>query len=140
MTSSLSPSMALHLAQIILGLHLVVIVFNVSGLVLIPLGAWRYWPWVRRLGWRVAHLAALSLVAIQAVWGRACFLTVWQSDLMAAAGRRGYTAPLIQTWVDRLMFWNLPMAFFTALYVLVWLYVLALWHWVPPRRNKPASR
>ena len=95
MASSLSPSLALHLAQIILGLHLVVIAFNVFGLVLIPLGAWRGWAWVRLPGWRVAHLAALSLVAIQAVWGRACFLTVWQSDLMAAAGRRGYTAPLI---------------------------------------------
>ena len=131
----LSPATALQLAHIVLTLHVAVIAFNVLGLVAVPLGAWRGWAWVRIRWWRVLHLAALSLVALQALLGDDCFLTAWESDLLRNAGRQGYAAPFIQTWVERLIYCNLPMAFFTTLYLLVWLYVLLLWHWVPPARK-----
>ncbi len=137
---ALSPTAAMDLARFILGLHVLVIAFNVFGLAAVPLGAWRGWAWVRAFWWRALHLAALSLVAVQALLGDECILTLWQSDLMQAAGRSGYRAPFIQTWVERLIFWPLPMGFFTALYVLVWVYVLALWHWVPPQRKRRAPR
>ncbi|MBU2825447.1 DUF2784 domain-containing protein, partial [Acidithiobacillus ferrooxidans] len=58
--------------------------------------------------------------------------TIWQSELQEAAGRRGYRLPLIQTWIDHLLFWHLPMSFFTSIYVLVWIGVLLLWWKVPP--------
>lgn len=116
--------------MIVLGAHLAVIAFNVGGLVVIPLGAWRGWRWVGEFWWRLAHLASLAVVAVQALAGRACFLTLWQSEL--ESGRAA--PPLIAHWVDRLIFWPLPAWFFAALYVLVWLYVLWLWRRVPPRR------
>lgn len=71
----------LLLAQGILAVHLVIILFNVFGLVVIPLGAWQHWHWVRIFWWRALHLIALFVVALQAVLGRACFLTIWQSRL-----------------------------------------------------------
>jgi len=123
----------LLLAQTILVIHLAVITFNIFGLVVIPIGAWRGWPWVRILWWRALHLGALFVVAIQAVLGRACFLTIWQSQLQQAAGEQGYRQPFIQTWIDHLLFWNLPILFFSTIYVLVWIYVLFLWWRVPPR-------
>ena len=131
----LSPAWDLYLAEAILAVHVLVIAFNVFGLVVIPLGAWRGWAWVRIYWWRLLHLVALAIVALQAVFGQACFLTIWQSALQQAAGEQGYREPLIQTWVNHLLFWNLPMAFFTALYVLVWIYVLLLWWLVPPKRR-----
>ncbi|MDD2751081.1 DUF2784 domain-containing protein [Acidithiobacillus sp.] len=123
----------LLLAQTILVIHLAVITFNIFGLVVIPIGAWRGWPWVRIFWWRALHLGALFVVAIQAVLGRACFLTIWQSQLQQAAGEQGYQQPFIQTWIDHLLFWNLPILFFSTIYVLVWIYVLFLWWRVPPR-------
>ena len=122
-------------AQIILTVHIGIIVFNIFGLVVIPLGAWRGWAWVRIFWWRALHLFALSVVTVQAILGRACFLTVWQSRIQEAAGSTGYRQPLIQTWVEQLVFWNLPMAFFTVLYILIWVYALVLWRKVPPRHG-----
>jgi len=142
MTAALSAPVALDLSRTVLGVHLAVIAFNLFGLVAVPLGAWRGWRWVRGCAWRAAHLLALAVVAAQAAWGRACFLTVWQSDLLQRAGRAGYAAGLIQTWVDRVVYWNLPFGFFTALYLAVWIYALALWWRVPPRcrrRSSPAD-
>ena len=133
----------LSLAHLVLAIHLVVIGFNVGGLIVVPLGAWRRWPWVRGCLWRAAHLLSMAVVAAQAALGRACFLTVWQSDLMQDAGSHGYTAGLIQTWIDHLIFWNLPLAVFTVIYLAVGAYTLALWWWVPPRcrraRAQPSS-
>lgn len=117
------------LAAAILGVHLAVIAFNVAGLVAIPLGAWRGWRWVRGFWWRLAHLLALAAVAAQALAGRACILTLWQAE----AGGGAHPAPLIAGWIERVVFWPLPLWFFAGLYVAVWLYVAFLWWRVPPR-------
>ncbi len=117
------------LAWIVLGAHLVVIAFNVAGLILIPLGAWRRWLWIRGFWWRIAHLLILAAVAAQALAGRACFLTLWEYSL--AGG--GKPRPLIASWIDRLIYWPLPLWFFTGLYVAVWLYAGFLWWRIPPR-------
>lgn len=131
----------LGLADAVLALHVAIILFNVFGLIAIPLGAWCGWRFVRVAWWRLLHLLALAVVAAQAVAGRACFLTLLQDALRAQHGR---APPLIMQWANRLIFWPLPLWFFAGLYVLVWLYVLALWWWVPPdwphrrmRRSQP---
>ncbi|MCE1161699.1 MAG: DUF2784 domain-containing protein [Thiomonas sp.] len=135
--------LALLLAHLVLGVHLGVIAFNLAGLILVPLGAWRRWRWVRACLWRALHLLSMAVVAAQAALGRACFLTLWQSALMREAGGQGYAAGLIQTWIDRLIFWNLPLSVFTVLYLAVGVYTLALWWRVPPRcgraRAQPSS-
>ena len=60
----------------VLALHLAVIAFNVAGCVLIPIGALLRWRWVREFWWRLAHLLSLAAVALQALLGRMCFLTI----------------------------------------------------------------
>jgi hypothetical protein len=119
-------------AAAIFWMHMAVIAFNVAGLVLIPLGAWRYWRFVRNFWLRALHLGALAVVAFQAILGDACFLTIWQSDLLARAGEPTSSEPLIERWVERIVFWNLPIWVFAALYCAVALYTLALWRLVPP--------
>jgi hypothetical protein len=47
--------------------------------------------------------------------------------------------PLIMSWVDRLIYWNLPIWVFALLYALIFSYALALlWlvpvHWARRRR------
>lgn len=118
------------LGQAVLAAHLGVIAFNLLGLIAIPLGAAFGWDWVRVRWWRVLHLASLAVVAAQAVLGRACFLTIWQDSLTAG----GHADPLIMRWVNSVIYWPLPIWAFTAAYLVVFAYVLALWWWVPPRK------
>lgn len=123
-------------ALAILAVHLAVIAFNVAGCVLVPVGAWRGWRWVREFWWRLAHLASLAVVALQALAGRACFLTVWQAD---AAGTT-HAQPLIAGWIDRLVYWPLPLWVFAIAYVIVFVYVIVLWVTVRPRAPWPRGR
>ena len=116
-------------ALLILGVHLAIIAFNIAGCVLVPIGAWRGWRWVRAFGWRFAHVLSLAVVALQALLGRACFLTVWQGD---AAGH-ATPQPLIAGWINRLIYWPLPLWVFAVAYVVVFAYVVALWIRVRPR-------
>jgi hypothetical protein len=125
--------MPLLAAQAIFWVHIGIIAFNVFGLIVIPLGVWRGWAFVRVLWWRLLHLVALLIVALQAVLGRACFLTIWESDLAARAGETSSNLPLIQGWITRLVFWPLPIWAFAVFYVAIALYVIALWVIVPPR-------
>jgi hypothetical protein len=108
-----------------------VIAFNVVGMIVIPLGAARNWAWVRIRWWRLLHLASLTVVAVQAAFGRACFLTLWQ-----AAANGGSREPLLTRWVNSLIYWPLPMWAFTAGYIAAFAYVLALWRLVPVRRGR----
>lgn len=125
--------MLLVAAQAIFWVHIGIITFNVFGLIVIPLGVWLGWAFVRVLWWRLLHLVALLIVALQAVLGRACFLTIWESDLAARAGETSSNLPLIQGWITRLVFWPLPIWAFAVFYVAIALYVIALWVIVPPR-------
>jgi len=118
------------LAQAILVVHLGVIAFNVLGLVAIPIGAALDWGWVRVRWWRVLHIASWSVVALQAALGRACFLTVWQDQLTGG----GAQPPLIERWVERAIYWPLPIWVFAAIYLVLFAAVVALWRLVPPDR------
>ena len=119
------------LAEAILALHLVVIAFNVAGLIVIPIGAWRGWRLVRIVWLRLLHLVLLAVVAGQALAGRACVLTLWQDELTGRAA-----APLVMRVVDGLIYWDLPMWVFTTIYVAVFLYVVALSLLVPFGRRR----
>jgi len=113
--------------EVILAAHVAIIGFNLFGLVAIPLGAWRRWPFVHGRVWRLVHLASLGVVALQALLGRACFLTDWEADVVGDPSH----APLIMRWVNALIFWPLPMWAFTAAYIALFVYVLALLWLVP---------
>ncbi len=123
------------LAQAVLWLHVGIILFNVLGLVVIPLGAWRGWAFVRVFWWRALHLAILAVVAVQAVFAKICFLTLWQDVLMERSGQAASGEPLIERWVVKALFWPLPLWMFAVLYVAAWIYALLLWRFVPPVRR-----
>jgi len=124
----MTPTAAAALGQAILALHLAVIAFNVLGLAAIPLGAAMGWGWVRVRWWRVLHLASWAVVALQALLGRACFLTIWQDRLTGAGGAE---PPLIMRWVNGLIYWPLPIWVFGAIYVALFAAVVAFWWLVP---------
>ncbi len=118
------------IADAIFAAHVAIILFNLFGLVAVPIGAMCGWRFVRVRWWRVLHILLLAAVAVQALLGRACILTLWQAALAGAAQDR---APLIAHWVNRLIYWPLPIWVFAVMYLVVFGYALALLWLVPPR-------
>ena len=124
------------LAGLILYVHLLIICFNLFGLVVIPLGGWMGWAFVHAPAWRILHLGSLGVTALQASFGQACFLTVWQA---AASNGSPAAEPLIMRWVNSLIFWPLPEWVFVLIYLLTFAYVILLL-WIVPLRWRGRSR
>ena len=129
----MSESMAyLLLADLILVLHFLFIVFVVVGLVLIVTGLIRGWRWVRSFWFRVAHVAAIGVVVAQAWGGVICPLTVWENNLRLLGGGAGYEGSFIQHWLHRIMFFESEPWVFAVAYTLFGGLVILTWVWGPP--------
>ncbi len=122
-----------ELSGIVLYFHLVIILFIIFGFIAVPLGAKFKKKFIYEFWWRLTHLAAMVVVAVQAMLGKACFLTYIQSDLLESAGKKGYTVPFIQTYIDRIIYHNFPIWMFSIVYVFLFLYTLYLWFKFPPK-------
>ena len=123
------------LANAVLLVHVGVVLFVVLGLPLVVIGNRAGWSWVNRRGWRVAHLAAIAVVTLQAWLGRYCPLTIWESALRERAGQEGYTGGFIEHWVHRLLYYDVTLWIFAILYPGVALLVAWSWWRYPPRRD-----
>ncbi len=127
--------MRLLLADAILIIHFLFVLFVVCGLALTWLGAWRGWRWIRSLSFRVAHLAAIVFVACESLLGIVCPLTEWEDALRNTTGSATQGKSFIARWVHYLMFFSAPEWVFTALYVAFALAVAATCWFIPPRRK-----
>ncbi len=123
----------LFAADAILVLHALFVAFVVVGLGAIILGGWLGWRWVRRPGFRLAHLAAIAVVVLQSWVGVICPLTRWESALRRAAGTEGYQDSFIGHWVGALLYYRAPDWVFIVLYTGFAALVLLAWVWVRPR-------
>jgi Protein of Unknown function (DUF2784) len=127
--------MRVLLADAILLVHFLFVLFVIGGLVLTWIGAWRGWRWIRSLKFRIAHLAAIVFVAGEALLGIVCPLTEWEDALRGTAGGKSFIA----RWVHRLMFFSAPEWVFSVLYVGFALVVAATFWLVPPARGKTSK-
>lgn len=86
----------LFLANTVLAVHVLFVCFVVFGLLLIYLGFFLRWAWVRNPVFRLLHVAAIGLVVMQSWAGMICPLTTWEMALRARAGVDTYTGAFIQ--------------------------------------------
>lgn len=121
------------LADAVLLLHFGVVLFVVLGLPLVWVGVARRWRWVHARAFRLAHLAAIAVVVLQAWLGQVCPLTTLESWLRVQAGGVGYSASFIETWVSRLIFYSAPAWVFTLAYTVFGAAVAFTWWRWPPR-------
>ena len=119
------------MADALLVVHFLIVVFIVGGLVLVWLGAALGWGWIRNPWFRYLHLGAIAFVAAEALIGMACPLTIWEDML------RGGVRPesFVGRWVYHLLYYQAPEWVFTAAYVAWALATLATLKLVPPRRR-----
>lgn len=121
------------LADLIVAIHVAYVSFVVLGQAAILAGAALHWEWVRQRWFRLLHLAAIIVVALEALANIACPLTVWEDELRKLAGQSVEEGTFIGRCLDGLLFYNFPTWVFTSMYVGFALVVLATWILVPPR-------
>jgi hypothetical protein len=127
------------LADAVLVAHFGVVVFVVGGLIVILAGNWRGWRWVNGWWFRIAHLAAISVVVVQTWLGQLCPLTRLESWLRVQAGSPAYSQSFVEHWLQRLIFYEAPFWVFTLAYTVFGLLVLVAWWYFPPRHGKPKA-
>ena len=118
------------LADAIVVVHLLIVLFVVTGVPLVYLGAARRWAWVRSWRWRLLHLMAIAVIAAESLIGVDCPLTVWEDRLRGEQISTGF----IERWIDRILFYDAPTWVFTVAYVAFAALVVITWIAVPPTR------
>jgi len=124
------------LADVILIVHFAFVLFVVGGLALIWIGAASGWRWVRNFWFRAAHFAAIAFVAIEAIIGMWCPLTVWEAGLRGAQVEKSFVAQ----WVHRILYYDFPEWVFTVLHIGFALLVAASWYFVRPAKKSGTPR
>ena len=130
------------LADAVLALHFFVVVFVVGGLVVVIVGNVLRWRWVNALRFRLAHLAAIAVVAAEAWLGITCPLTTLELWLRANSGVTtglAYSDSFVGYWLHRLLFYSAPPWVFVVAYSVFGLMVVAVWFRFPPRSNRRAA-
>jgi hypothetical protein len=128
-----APPLNQAFADTVLTLHVGIVVFVIGGLLLIVVGNLRSWRWVNGIAFRLAHLAAIGVVAAEAWLGVTCPLTTLEMWLRTKARIATYEGSFLEHWLRRLLYYDAPAWVFTLGYSLFALAVVAAWWRFPPR-------
>jgi hypothetical protein len=118
------------LADIILIIHFLFVLFVVGSMPLIWIGARLGWRFVRNILFRLAHLGAILFVSMESLAGMVCPLTLLEDSL-----RRSPTdTSFVQRWLHRILFYDVPEGVLTVLYLMFAILVAITFKFVPPSR------
>mgnify|MGYP006172586243 CR=1 FL=1 len=123
--------MAAMIADVLLVVHFLIAAFILAGLPAVWLGAALGWPWVRNPTFRYLHLVAIGIVALEALAGIACPLTVWEDWLRGSPRGESF----VGRWIGRALYYSAPEWVFTLAYAGWAAATLATLRLVPPRRR-----
>jgi hypothetical protein len=126
-----------YLADAVVVVHFAYVAFVLFGQVLIVVGAFLRWGWIRNLWFRLVHFLSIAFVALEAIFGVTCPLTTWEYQLRLKAGQPAEVGSFIGRWAHDLLFYQGPPWVFTMGYVTFALAVLATLILVPPRWKRP---
>lgn len=123
-------------ADAIFYVHAAYVAFVVLGLAAVLLGAALGWGWIRNFWFRATHLAAIGLVAAEALLGMFCPLTRWENHFRAQAGQSTHENSFVGYWLHELIFVDLPNEVLAVVHCAFALAVVAAFVWIPPRCPK----
>ena len=124
------------IADIVVLVHALFVLFVVAGQLLILLGWLLGWLWTRNPAFRIVHLVGIGFVVAEAWLGIVCPLTTLEMELRASAGQSIHEMSFVGYWLHRLLFYTAPEWVFTLSYTLFALVVAASFVFYPPRRSK----
>lgn len=129
-----------NLADSVLLLHSSIVVFIVAALVLIIVGGYRRWRWIRHWWFRIVHLVAIAVVVAQSWAGLLCPLTTLEMWLRGEAGAVQYDGGFIQYWLKYFLYYDAPAWVFVVCYTVFGLLVIISWLRFPPQKKSGAAR
>jgi hypothetical protein len=121
------------LADAVVIIHATYVAFVVFGLAAILIGAAMNWRWTRSLAFRIAHLAAIALVCVEAIVGMICPLTSLENLMREHASATQYPGDFVAYWAHRAIFYNFPPWIFTIAYISFAILVAITFIAIPPR-------
>jgi hypothetical protein len=128
------------LADVLVAVHVAYVSFVVLGMLLILVGTVVKWNWVRNPWFRISHFTAIAIVALEAIFGIACPLTVWEAELRQAAGQTVAEGTFVGRLLHNLIFVEAPAWVFTVMYVAFAMLVLSSFFFAPLRWKKREMR
>lgn len=115
-----SPNMNSSLiADLVVAVHFAYVTIVVCGLVVILLGRFFHWRFVRNFWLRAIHIIMIVIVAIEALLGITCPMTDLEYELRIAAGQQGVSnTSFIARFIHKIIFYEFPPIVFTIAYCL----------------------
>ncbi len=128
-----SKTIYLLMADIILLIHLLFVLFLVFGLILIFIGKLRSWSWIRNPWFRWIHLGSMGVVVLQSWLSVICPLTIWEMALRDKADDTVYAGTFVSYWLEKILYYQAPEWVFIIIYTVFGVLVLSSWFWIRPR-------
>ena len=127
--------LTIYLADIVAIIHLGYVVFVILGFILIVVGIIFKWRWIRNPWFRILHLGAILAVAMEAIVGVHCPLTMLEFRLRYPTGPFRERGSFIGTLIDSILFYDAPGWLFTAVYCGFAIAVFITFIMAPPARK-----
>ncbi len=124
------------LSDLVVAVHLGYAAFVLVGFILILTGALLNWRWIRNRVFRWVHLGCIGLVAVEAVVGQICPLTLLENWLLVAAGQGGYGRSFFGRLFYELLYYDIAPWIFTGAYVGLALLTALTLVLVPPAQRE----
>lgn len=114
----ISESFYTFLADLTAFIHFLYVLFVVIGQIVIVIGVFRNWQFIRNIWFRVIHLIAILIVSFQEIVGLRCPLTILEDYFNKLAGRP-YKEDLtfIGRLLDSLLYYQFPDWVFSLMYI-----------------------
>ncbi|MBI9104986.1 MAG: DUF2784 domain-containing protein [Spirochaetales bacterium] len=124
------------LADMVVFFHLLYVLFTLGGEILILTGGIFHLRWIRNMKFRLIHLSASCLVAVEALVGMVCPITELEYRLRELAGQVvERDISFLGRLIRRFIFYDFSPLFFILLYVGFASLVILSWFLIPPRRK-----
>ena len=121
-------------ADAILLLHVLIVVFIILGLLFIFVGKGCSWSWVLNPWFRLTHLLAITVVVVQSWFGLVCPLTSIEMALRSQANDDVYQNTFIAHWLEKLLYYQVSPWVFVVGYTIFGVIVAVSWFWARPRK------
>lgn len=117
-------------------IHLLYALAIVIGFILIIIGFFAGWRWIRNFIFRLIHLLMIGIVALESIFNVECPLTWLEYKLMSLDHIRHSSMPFIAGMADKVLYYNFPIWLFNAIYIVFGLIVVITWFIIPPLLSK----
>ncbi len=131
----LSNTLLYFLSKVVAFIHLSYVLFVFLGFFYILLGALLRHKLIRNPVFRIIHLIAMTIVAIQQYYMINCPLTILEKKLLIQAGRDTYSGAFVAHLMDQYQL-NIPTSYYLPLYITLSILFLLSFILIPPRFRK----